>query len=464
VGGKTRAKSSILFLSNKHEVRWRGLLVLPDPLNPPQWVTPYSPAHVRYLNFVHYPICLVIERRYHRSMAFFRSYRRRYSRRPSSYSRRRRYGGTSSFYRSKPRRTYRRKTTRTRKSAMKSGCVCPPGELDPGSKFIIANADPFEPKGIGAKIPDSNTVPSIACALTDLVSLSLTTATNKKCWAFLPGVNSSRVESAEGAAAWTWPAAFGGTSDWTQALALQSAAELTRPVAHGIRISCAQAPTSTTGFVHLAVAYESFNNQTTWPFATTIGQLANYPWYKRVTLASLTQSPLTVINKYVDETAFRYLGSDSGSVANATPLEFHVPFGWGAILIAVEGGSATNALQLESILHIEGIPKQSSVIQGTTAAAYSPGIMKATARMVSQSEFSHTEQNQAEYFGSSIAAAIGSGVSSAGNVALENILKPMAMKAGYNLAGHAISYGLAGLASLGVMGVNSNPERLSLTR
>jgi len=399
-------------------------------------------------------------------MAFYRSTRRRYTRRPAAYSRRRRYGGTPSYYRAKPRRTYRRKVTRRKtSSAMRSGggCACPD---DPGLKFLIANADPFEPRAIGCKIPDSNTVPSVASPQQELTALALTAAGTSKAWVFNPTLTSSILSSTEGAGSWTWPALFTGTTSWSKRADFAATFELFRPVAHGVRISCANAPTSTTGFVHVAVAYEAYNGVTTWPFPTNVSGLSGYPWYKRVTLASLTQSPLTIINKYVDETAFRYNGADTGGISSADPMEFHVPFGWGSIIIAVEGSSTITPLEVESMLHTECIPKFSGVIMGSTAAPYTPSLLGATAHMVSNTEFTHTESNQNEHFSSSIAAAIGAGAQQAGNVALNQVLKPMAMRAGYNLAGHAISYGLAGIASLsaGIAGVNSNAERLSLTR
>jgi len=394
-------------------------------------------------------------------MAYY--YRRRYGARSRGYRRPYRRPArsyTSSYRRSAPRRSSRRKTTSTRSS--KRACACS-HELDPGQKFILAQADPFEPRCLGAKIPDSNTVPSVACPSSQLFTpLLVSGAGTVDAVAFLPALTNSIVEAASGAGTWAWPAAYGGT-DWSAATSYRSTFELSRPVAHGIRISSSVAPTSATGFVHIAVAYEAFNASASWPFATTIAQMSGYSWYKRVTLASLTQTSLTVINKYVDETAFRYSGSDTVGVESALPMEFHVPYGWGAIMIATEGIPSNNPIQVEMILHTEAIPKNTSVLQGNTAAPYSPQLIGASANMVSNSDFTHTEDGQAAHIASTLGNAVYQGVSLAGSTLLNNIVVPGVRQAAYNAAGYAASVGLAALGR-GVGGVNNDIGRLALTR
>lgn len=394
-------------------------------------------------------------------MAYY--YRRRYGARSRGYRRPYRRAArsyTSSYRRSAPRRSSRRKTTSTRSS--KRACACS-HELDPGQKFILAQADPFEPRCLGAKIPDSNTVPSVACPSSQLLTPSLLAGANVDAVALIPSLTGGILEAGGGIGAWTWPAAFTGAVDWTNATSYRNTFELARPVAHGVRISASVAPTTATGFVHIAVAYEAFNATTTWPYATTVAQMSGYSWYKRVTLASLTQTSLTVINKYVDETAFRYSGADTVGVEGALPMEFHVPFGWGAILIATEGIPSANPLQIEMILHTEAIPKSTSVLQGNTAAPYSPQLIGASANMVSNSDFTHTEDGQAAHIASTLGNAVYQGVSLAGSTLLNNIVVPGVRQAAYNAAGYAASVGLAALGR-GVGGVNNDIGRLALTR
>jgi len=397
-------------------------------------------------------------------MAFYyRSYRRRYGRR-RSYPRR---SYSYSSRRAAP-RVRRRRTTTTKRRSVKPKCECPQTDLDPGQKFLLAQADPFEPRCLGAKVPDSNTVPSVPVCISELFDITTTGAGDARCFAFIPTYSNSIVSAASsGATAWTWAGTFGNAVNWQKRLSFATSFELTRPVAHGIRLTCNNAPTTTTGFVHVAVAFESFRSSTSWPYAVNISEMSGYSWYKRVTLASLTQSPLTVINKYVDETAFRYEDAGSNNVDNAAGLEFHVPWGWGALLVAVEGAATTNPLQVEMILHHESIPKQSGVLLGSTAAVYAPSILGATSRMVANTDFSHTEEQQSSHIANSLAQAsqaIQAGASRAGNIAMERVILPAAESLGYNLAGRAISAGLAYVAGRGISGVNSDPNRLALTR
>jgi len=337
-------------------------------------------------------------------MAFvvFRRNRRGYARR--RFARRRYYSGASSYR--LPAKRRRRATTTGRRKTMRSKCACPQAELTPGDKFLLAQADPFEPRALGAKVPDSNTVPSVAVSLTELLGFGLAAAGDARCIALLPTFTSSIVQSTTASSsAWTWSAAYGGTSSWSKRPDFSNTFELTRPVAHGVRITSNNAPTTSTGFVHIAVANESFRASTSWPYAVNIAEMSGYSWYKRVTIASLTQSPLTVINKYVDETAFRYEDAASLNAGDASSMEFHVPWGWGAILIAVEGAATTTPIQMEMILHHESIPKQSAVLMGSTAAAYSPGVISATSHMVANSDFTHTEDQQDQYVSRSLSTA-----------------------------------------------------------
>lgn len=392
-------------------------------------------------------------------------YRRRYGSRYGSYRRpRRRYNRSyaPSYRRAAPRRVSRKKRATPAKRHV---CTCS-SELDPGEKFLLGQADPFEPKVIGAKIPDSNTVPSVAVPTTQLSTPNLTSGAGVvDCVAFLPWLTNSIIDATSGVGAWTWPAAYtgAGVGDWNNASAFRTSFELGRPVAHGIRLSSSVAPTSATGFIHIAVAYESFNASATWPFATTIAAMSGYSWYKRVTLASLTQTPLTIVNKYVDETAFRYSGADTGGTESALPMEFHVPFGWGAILIACEGIPSTSPVQAEMILHAEAIPKNSSVIQGNSAAAYSPAIIGASAQMTSNTDFTHTEDNQQEHLATALGNAAVQGLADAGSALLNNAILPGVRSFAYNAAGRAAAVGLAAL-SRGIGGVNNDPNRLALMR
>ena len=190
---------------------------------------------------------------------------------------------------------------------------------------------------------------------TDEYTGTITTGTNVKCFAFnLLSITSTVVPSTEGAGSWTWPATFGGGVDVAQLSNIQAASTAYRTVSHGIRISCTLPPTTASGFVHIAVYAPSTYNTTTWPFPTTLSQMRDLPFYRKVTLASLTQSPLTVVNKFFDATAFRYIDTTEATAGftNASRANFHITHSWGTIFVALDGApSASAAIGVEMILH-----------------------------------------------------------------------------------------------------------------
>lgn len=323
--------------------------------------------------------------------------------------------------------------------------------LDPGEKFVLAQIDPFNPQAYGAKIPDSNTVPSCFSFDTENQDLALSVTTNQSCWAFNPTYTWGTVPAIEGVSGWTWQGTFGGGINRSKRGGYIAQFELDRPVAHAVRLSSSVAPLNATGFVHIAIAYESFYGTTSWPYPTTLGEMSGYQYYKRVTLASLTQSPLTIINKYVDDTAFRYKSSDSPDVKNADKLEFNVPNSWGTILIAVEGVGAANPLSVEHLLMTEAIPKNTSPVQGSNAAPFNQATLAGASNMSAQMDFSHTEAEQQTYFAQAVGAAQ-SGAAQAGQTLFSNVVIPAMRNFGFNAAMGAVA---------GIAGINRNPYRLT---
>jgi len=370
------------------------------------------------------------------------------------------YGGTRRRYKraykykySRPKRSYRKKARRTGTRDASGACVCPGKELTSGEKFVLAQGDPFEPKCLGAKIPDSNTQPSIGIPCQELYSQGGAAANNAYCIAFLPSVtNSIIVPGSIGASAWSWQAAYGNAFDWNKKTDILAACEAVRPVAHGLRISSSIAPTTATGFVHLALAVETNYTGTTWQFATTTALMAGYSWYKRVTVASLTQAPVTIINKYVDDTAFRYLSPDSvPGVLGSTGNTFQIPLSWGALLVAVEGCGTANPLQFEMMLHLEAIPKNTGVIAGSSAAPSNAALLASASGVSANTDFAHTEDQQESYMAQVIDNAQ-AGMNAAGQSFVTNALAPAAYSLGRSLTNQALSAGIAGAA--GIMGVN----------
>jgi len=396
-----------------------------------------------------------------------RPYRRRRATtiRRSSYSRSRPAYSRTRYASS--RRPYRRRASTLRRRPQ--ACSCP-GEMSPGDKFVMIQSDPFDTKYFGAKIPDSSTLPSIPTPVQYNQSLSIAAGAAPSmahAWAFYPAVTNSFITAIGNApGAWGWAGA--AVQNAQQASAFRQQFEAYRPTAHAIRLSCPFAPTSTTGFVHIAVATEtSFNNAGVGAgqylnLASSLADMSGYTFYKRVTLASLTQSPITLINKWTDESAFRYQAPAAAESNDSTgnPLTFHIPWSWGTLLVAVEGASTNNTvgqplspLQAEVVLHTECIPDKSSTLLGSTAAAYNSGVLNAVSQAVAQTDFAHTEEQQdstVRSYAQEVANAIGTSSSEVNNLIGE---------LGSALGRGAIRY-VAGRYGLG--GVNDNPNRLAI--
>jgi len=318
--------------------------------------------------------------------------------------------------RRRPMMMRRRRTYRQRAAA--ANCSCPK-ELSPGDKFVMIQSDPFDTKFFGAKVPDSSTLPSISTPLQYNVALSSPAVTGDNpsfchAWAFYPGVRGAFV-TAQGTntSAWDWGAVGASVVNAPQVNSFTSQFEAYRPTAHAIRLSCPFAPTSTTGFVHIAIATETVYNGNTpraqyLNLANNLADFSGYTFYKRVTLASLTQSPITLINKWTDETAFRYQSPNAQDTIEtlANALTFQIPWSWGTLLVAVEGASTVTTagqvitpLQAEVVLHTECIPDKTSTLLGNSAAAYSPGMMTAVSHAVANTDFAHTEDQQESTIG-----------------------------------------------------------------
>lgn len=287
-----------------------------------------------------------------------------------------------------PRKSYKRRATRRTTSKR---CVCPPSELGPGLRFALAQIEPFNVKSNGAKIPDSNTMPSIATSDVEVVSV-VTTAGSISCVAFRPGYTWASVVSTPGVGAVTWPATYGGGIDRNNRTNFLAQVELTRPVAHAIKLVSSLAPTTTTGFVHIGISNECTYPATSWSYPTTIAEMSGLQHYQRVTLASLTQTPYICINKWLDDTGFRYRSPGGTYVEGTGQATFQTDQGWGVLVIMLEGAPTSSAaLSVEHLLLTENIPQKTGVFHGTQAASDSPSTMAATSAMTANTDVGHSE-------------------------------------------------------------------------
>jgi len=134
-----------------------------------------------------------------------------------------------------------------------------------------------------------------------------------------------------------------------------------RPVAHGIRITCPISPTTIQGELHLCLYPMSQATGSTWALPVNVSQMQRLPSYKRVPLAELTQKPMIYVNKYMDDTAFRYFDPNDTFLGNLGSGTNAFDFGnqWCCIVIAIENpyGSVTNNLDIENSVILKPFKK-----------------------------------------------------------------------------------------------------------
>ena len=368
------------------------------------------------------------------------------------------------------RKAPRRRTSTRRQMNKKNDCSCP-GELSPSAKFALAQLDPFEPKCLGAKVPDSNTMPSIANADTDQVTLAgPATNGNLIAIAFNPSYQSAILAATEGAGSVTWGVSFAQRRNYTNVVA---SVEAIRPVAHAVRMVSPLAPTSTTGFVHVGIAVESRTNSNAGSipdYPTTVNQMTGLAHYKRFTLASLTQSPVTIINKWIDETAFRYDDPRTAytfvnNASNPQNTNLNFQSSWGTLIVMVDGqpSSATTPISFEHLLLSECLPRKDAWVLGTQAAPNSPGTMSAVSVMTSETDFAHTEAQQDSYIQEGL-RAFERGASVAGERVWNDVAAPLLTRFGNAVVNTGVAMAFNAISGRGgIPGVNSNPGRLALS-
>jgi len=375
-----------------------------------------------------------------------------------SYSRKR----SVSRRRAAPRRrsTYRRAAPRRSRRMARTACVCP-GDLSPGAKFALAQLDPFAVQATGAKIPDSTTIPSISSTDIEQVSLlSSAVATDLGGMAFRPQYTWG-TQTATAGATLGWGVGYANNSaNRSKRTPYGAAIELTRPVAHAIRISSPVAPTSATGFVHIAISTESTFGASTWQYPTTVALISGCQFYKRVTLASLTQSPMTIINKWLDDTAFRYSGPAS-DLSSGTGNSWQTDFSWGTIVIITEGVPVSSTvISAEHLLMSEGIPQKDGPIIGSAAASSSSGTLSAVSGMTASTEPFHSEAEQEGYVQRG-ANALLRGAREQGAAIVNNVAVPVLESVGAHAVNTALAYFQQSIVGTGgIGGVNNNAGRI----
>lgn len=323
-------------------------------------------------------------------------------------------------------------------------------------KFMMAQIDPFHPDSYNVRVPDESTAPSSAFYLFDSTNLRVViNATNAAASYFYPSCAAVCATSTEvSSATWAWPAAYGGVQAPSRTALAQAQYSVARPVAHGVKIACPLAPTSVTGFCHIALYTLDLFGNATWTLPTTVSQMTECPFYRRVTLASLTQTPLVVVNKYLDQTAFRYTDTGSNEALDAPKGAFHVPGSWMGIMVVVEGhtvAAGTSIVNVETICHLEGQSKFGGLNTDGQAEQGNIYVQQQAANASSRASPSYMENSQEAFSRAANMASnfVGNAASVAGQGFASGVV---------NAVGGAVANAMGGQ---GMDGVNDNPDRLS---
>jgi len=314
------------------------------------------------------------------------------------------------------------------------------------TKFELAQVNPFDRRVDGVKIPDSNTQPSDTARSEDRVVFTGSATDKAQCKMFFPTLSNTYVDSVDStAAAWTWAAIYGGASSSAQQSAFIAAYQGVRICAHGIRISCQAAPTSVTGFVHVAVYPVCDFNSTTWAMPVNLSQMSMLPWYRRFTLAQLTQRSVTVVNKFLDSTATRYFDTASDQIENSTNSGFQFGSSWCAILVAVEGAPIlTSNLSVENLVHYECLPKFGASQTVSPAANFNVSELQDVSRIAGNGNSIFQEGEEDHQINQAL-NALGQGALSAVQDIYDDYVLPGVRRAGYAAAGYAARRAFGGI-------------------
>lgn len=327
------------------------------------------------------------------------------------------------------RRSYRRRApTRRRRSMRRKPMAI--------SKFTLAQLDPFSEKVAGVKIPDVNTQPSATVVAEDEWAITTGGTYGTQAAVFRPTLNSNIVNgTTSSSTVWSWTAGYAGASQSSKYLGIYNNNSLIRICAHGIRLTSALAPTSVTGYVHIAIVVHSNFSASTWDYPISIEQMQTSQWYKRIPLAVLTQKPYKVVNKILDSNGFRYFDPQSDLISSATDVELQSA-GWADIMVAVSGVPLnTNAISVESIVHYETIPSNGSALTTSPAAPASSASVEQATNVANATPAVHEEGMFGNFFAGAAEAVGDIGRAAYGSV--NNRMRDY----GYNVAMGLGAYG-----------------------
>jgi len=366
------------------------------------------------------------------------------------------------YRRAPARRSRRRAPVRRRRTTRRaSRGMLPSFRRSPKlTKFELAQLNPFDKRVLGVKIPDSNTQPSDTFRSEDRYAITTAVTDLARCLAYMPNLTANQIAATNSSStAWTWPAAFAGNTSSAVLTDATNSFVGVRPCGHGVRLSSPLAPTAVTGFVHIGI-YPVNTTGTTWALPVSLSQLSNLPWYRRFTLAQLTQKSVTVVNKFIDVTSTRYSSPNSDLIDSGTDISFQFAGGWCAIVIAIEGapiGGGT-ALSVENLCHYEAMPLTSSANTGSfsPAAPYDTNEMEGVSRLGGTTSGVFVEGEEDNVISQGMNALSRGAAAAAGEI-YEHAVLPAARGFGYaaTYAAYGAARRYAGGYSGGIPGINT---------
>jgi len=230
------------------------------------------------------------------------------------------------------------------------------------SKYVIANIAALDPSARGAKIPDSNMMPSVAVTLVD--TFTLTVDAN----GFAAGV--LRADAYD---TWCTGQSIDGNGDitWLTSNVLGSHVnmanapgvtnfQLQRPVGVGYEARYESKYDDVSGSMHIAHGAEAYNisddyNATTWP--TDSAHFESAAVNEEISLRSLAVAPHTGQCLIVSDEAYAYrnLLNVAAPQMNSTALNTKATNGWTYTAFYIKNAVAATVVEIRVVVHLECI-------------------------------------------------------------------------------------------------------------
>lgn len=259
-------------------------------------------------------------------------------------------------------------------------------------KYLTCLANPFDPRGFGARIPDASTIPSQSFYALDTAVMSTSGTNGVSGMMAIPNLQYIGASATSAStSSWTWGAAFASNAFpaaiYSNATANYSAV---RPVANAVKLTCVQNVTAAQGTLHVCYCPLTVYSTTTWLLPTSLSLMQRQSGYKRFPLSELTQKPLTLVNRPMDITSQRYQDPNDMGITQGDRGEFNFPGNWCALVFVVEGASSSDAVKLievEFLTHYEGIVDVTAgtiVPTSQAAEAFNPTVIGVATHQIAQ--------------------------------------------------------------------------------